>query len=114
MTIRRFKGEPAEQSSTNDELVDGAVTYRAYFKSGVIAYDRSANEHYALFYPTDQYAWASVLKKLGPYLLIGTRGEGLAIVDTRTFQLRRVPLTGQASGTKIRINGTVDIDAPAY
>lgn len=122
MTIRRFKGEPVDQGTVENELVVGDITYRAHFKSGVIAYDRSTQEHYALFYPTDQYAWASVLKMLGPHLLIGTKGEGLSIVDTRTFRLRRVPIGGAGSdvesiaivGTKIRINGTVDIDAPEY
>ena len=122
MTIRRLKAPPADLGSALAEITDGTVTYRACFKSGVLAIDHSTGEHYALFYPKDQYAWPTVLKKLGPFLLIGTRGEGLAIVDTRDFSLKRIALgaTGndveriEIVGAKIRVNGVVDVDAPSY
>lgn len=121
LTVRRYPGKPAEFGSINAELADGPITYTAYFKAGVIAYNSETNEHYALFHPKDMYAWPTVLKKLGPYLLIGTRGEGLAIVHTKKFTLRRVRPASASEvekieivGSKIRLNGSVDIDAPAY
>jgi hypothetical protein len=121
MTIRRFRGKPAGLGSILDEVWDGPVTYFASFRAGVIAYDASDNEHYALFQTRDRYAWPTALARTGPYLVIGTRGEGLAIVDTRSFTLERKRLGSKGDevatlaihGTKIRVNDSVEVEAPS-
>ncbi|MBA7477862.1 hypothetical protein ES707_13277 [subsurface metagenome] len=82
MNIRRYKGRHETRASVEDELRKGGITYTAYFKGGVVAYDQESNEHFVLFHPDDMYSWPTVLRLIGPYLLIGTRGEGLAIMPT--------------------------------
>lgn len=89
MKIRKFSGTPAELNSINDKCEDGGMVYTAYFKGPVVAYDVVKNEHFILFHPRDMYAWPTVLKKEGHFLIIGTRGEGLALIDLGNFHLRR-------------------------
>ncbi|GAI75419.1 unnamed protein product [marine sediment metagenome] len=51
------------------------------------------------------------MKKAGPWLVIGTRGEGLALVNTKNGHLHRVELTQNdvnhidISGLTILVNG---------
>jgi len=93
MNIRRYKGKHETRASIEDELRKGGITYRAYFKGGVVAYNEESNEHFVLFHPDDMYSWLTVLKLIGPYLLIGTRGEGLAIINLQSFHLKRYRLS---------------------
>lgn len=93
INIRRYGGQHETRASVNDELRKGGITYTAYFKAGVVAYDEESNEHFVLFHPDDMYSWPTVLKLIGPYLLIGTRGEGLAIINLQSFHLKRYRLS---------------------
>ncbi len=79
--------------SIEDELRKGDITYRAYFKGGVVVYDEESNEHFVLFHPDDMYSWPTVLRLIGSYLLIGTRGEGRAIINLQSFHLKRYRLS---------------------
>lgn len=121
MIIRRYKGEDLTVSSISSQLRDGSLVYTEYFKAGVIAYDERRDEHFVLFHP--EYPHITDLKKIGPYLLIGTDGEGLAIINVETFHLKRYREYESISklevlGSKIRIyrmdDVTEEIDLPNF
>lgn len=122
MNIRRYKGKHKTRASSEDELRKGGITYTAYFKAGVVAYDEESNEHFVLFHPDDMYSWPTVLKLIGPYLLIGTRGEGLAIINLQSFHLKRYRLSPpndevrslQVLHSKIVVNEQEKIDLPDF
>ena len=119
MHIRRYKGKPNYISELVVGEKDGSIEYLVQFKAGVIAYDQQEDEHYVLFHPDDMYNWPSRLKKVGPYLVVGTHGEGLAIVNLDTFHLKRIDLGVDyrdvhritlLESNKVRINDTLVID----
>jgi len=122
MNIRRYKGKNETRASINDELRKGGITYTAYFKAGVVAYDEESNEHFVLFHPDDMYSWPTVLRLIGPYLLIGTRGEGLAIINLQSFHLKRYRLSPpndevgslEVLHSKIVVNEQKKIDLPDF
>jgi hypothetical protein len=89
MTIERIPGHHGSGGSTNDELVDGTVTYSAYFKYAVWAYDSETDESFVVFHPDDSYCWPTELRKDGDWLLINTRGEGLMLIHVPTWHLWR-------------------------
>ena len=117
--IRRYRGKPSH-GSVEDELQDGNIRYIACFKAGVVAYDVQNDEHFVVFHPEDMYSWPTALKKAGPHLIIGTRGQGLAIVNLESLHLKRIPLHSQDDEVKrlevgdslIRINGSREIPFP--
>lgn len=92
MTIKRFPGKPTTEATILDQLELGDMTYTAYFKGGVVAYDEKKNEYFVLFHPEDKYAWPTILKHSGDFLIIGTRGEGLAVVHLTDSYLKRIAL----------------------
>jgi hypothetical protein len=120
MKIRRFKGKPESKGSVEAELKDGPVTYTAQFKAGVVAYNAEKDQHYVLFHPQDMYSWPTVLAKAGHYLIIGTRGEGAAAVDLKTFRLKRFRFgrpdddvkTIDVKGSSVLVNGTRPLKLP--
>lgn len=122
MNVRRYKGKHETRTSVNDELRKGGITYTAYFKGGVVAYDEESNEHFVLFHPDDMYSWPTVLRLIGPYLLIGTRGEGLAIINLQSFHLKRYRLSPpndevrslQVLHSQIIVNEQKKIDLPDF
>ncbi len=122
INIRRYKGKRKTRASINDELREDGITYTAYFKGGVVAYDEESNEHFVLFHPDDMYSWPTVLKLTGPYLLIGTRGEGLAIINLQSFYLKRYRLSPpndevmsmEVLHSKIVVNEQEKIDLPDF
>ncbi len=122
INIRRYKGRRKTRASINDELKKGAITYTAYFKAGVVAYDQESNEHFVLFHPDDMYSWPTVLRLTGPYLLIGTRGEGLAMINLQSFHLKRYRLSPpndevgslEVLHSKIVVNEQEKIDLPDF
>ncbi len=122
MNIRRYEGKRKTGSSINDELRKDGITYTAYFKGGVVAYDEESNEHFVLFHPDDMYSWPTVLRLIGPYLLIGTRGEGVAIINLQSFHLKRDRLSPpndevrslEVLNSKIIINEQEKIDLPDF
>jgi len=122
MNIRRYKGQHETGASINDELRRGGITYTAYFKAGVVAYDEESNEHFVLFHPDDMYSWPTVLRLIGPYLLVGTRGEGLATINLQSFHLKRYRLSPpndevrslEVLHSKIVVNKQEKIDLPDF
>lgn len=122
MNIRRYEGKNETRASIMDELRRGGITYTAYFKGGVVAYNEESNEHFVLFHPDDMYGWPTVLRSIGPYLLIGTRGEGLAIINLQSFHLKRYRLSPpndevmsmEVLHSKIVVNEQEKIDLPDF
>ncbi len=122
MNIRRYKGKHKTRASIEDRLRKDGITYTAYFKGGVVAYDEESNEHFVLFHPDDMYSWPTVLRLIGPYLLIGTRGEGLAIINLQSFHLKRYRLPPpndevgslQVFHSKIIVNEQEKINLPDF
>lgn len=90
MKLRRFKGDTVFKATVQSSVTRGSVTYSAYFKGGVVAYDKTAGSHYVLFHPEDASSWPSVLVLNGNYLFIGTHGEGVYAVNLKTFALGSV------------------------
>jgi hypothetical protein len=91
MTIRKYKGKSKMGASVTAQLQDGDVLYTAYFKAGVEAYDKQADEHWVVFHPYCMYSWPHELRKVGDLLIIHCSDEGLAVVNTKTHHLKRIP-----------------------
>lgn len=89
MQIRRYKGNDTNKSSLLFTIEDNSINYKAYFKAGVVAYDKKTDEHFVLFHPENMYDYPTVLKKYGHHLIIGTGGEGLVIVNVDNFHFKR-------------------------
>jgi len=89
MDIRKYPGRYSGGGSVNDRLTHEEVVYTAYFKGPVIGRDTTANEFFVLYHPHSFYSWPTVLGKKDSYLIIGTRGEGIVIVDLDNFYLKR-------------------------
>jgi hypothetical protein len=122
MIIRRYPGKPAEHgASIEDQLDSDAVVYTAYFKAGVEAYDKVTDQNYVVFHPDDMHSWPTVLRKVGRYLVIGTTGEALAIVDVHNFHLKRVRFNSvddqvaklECNGETIRVNDSIELPLSA-
>ena len=68
------------------------------------------------------YHWPTVLEKVGSYVLIGTRGEGLVIINIQTFYLKRFEFSAldndilkiEILSSKLRINDSKEIDLPHF
>ena len=102
--MRAFKGTVSD-GSKEAELKDGVVTYAAWFKSGVTAYDSVKNEFRPLYHPNDIYCWPTVLKRWGDYLIIGTNGEGVVFVNLKTETLLRSEDNSDAVVQAISVKG---------
>jgi hypothetical protein len=121
MKLRRFRGRPAFGASAEDSLVIGGVSFIAYFKGGVIAYDPVADRHWVVFHPKDPYDWPTRLALAGDVLVIGTRGEGLALVRLSNFALRRLAVPGYDSidslavtDSTVTVNGATTVALPRF
>ena len=116
MTIRRFKGRRPEIASVNDWLLDGDTVYTAFFKGAVWAYDLRKDESFVVFHPYDIYSWPTLLRKAGDWLLIGTRGEGLVLVNVKTWYLKRTKEVYlnieqlSVTGNKIIVNESIEFE----
>lgn len=113
MSVRKYPGQPEQLASIEARASDERYDYEAEFKGGVLAYDRALDQYFVVFHPRDSYDWPTALLKAGPILVIGTRGEGLALVDMRGLRLRRLDLGPgdddvralELDGGKLRVNG---------
>ncbi len=121
LKLRRFPGRRAGMGSIEDSLVVGGVTYTAYFKSGVVAYDPAANEHWVMFHPDDPFDWPTHLATAGDVLVIGTRGEGLVFVKLPTLQMRRMRVLGndtvqqlEVRDSLVVVNGAARVAVPEF
>ena len=113
LKIKKYKGKPFEEFyDALFQIEDKDFIYAAYGKAEVIAYDKVKNEHYVLWHPYNTYNWAECLVKKDNYLFIGTRGEGLVIINLDTFYLKRIQLKDkwnivakiEIDNNKIKIN----------
>ena len=86
-----------------------------------MAYDKELDEHYILFAPTSLYNWSREGDKVGKYLVIGTLGEGLVVINLETLEMRRYRLDPpdhdvrilEIEGNKAIVNNTREIELPA-
>ncbi|MBI4375901.1 MAG: hypothetical protein HY549_05565 [Elusimicrobia bacterium] len=92
LKLRRYRGQHQSAATVVAKLSEESMTYTAYFKAGVVAYDRARNEHFVVFHPDNHYHWPTALKKTGDVLLIGTRGEGLVAVNLKSWRIKRFRL----------------------
>jgi hypothetical protein len=121
MTIRRFPGPPEGFGPTTARAAIGAVTYTAHRGFGVIGFDTGTRDHFVVFHPADRDAFPTMLAVSGPWLVIGTHGEGLAFVDTRTFRLKRVRRGAETDTVRtlevesggMRVNGATLVPLPS-
>lgn len=90
LKLRRISGLHPFLSSPTFPLTDGDIVYTAFFKGCVWAYDKKRDESFVVYSPTDMYDWPDKLLKSGDWLLIGTCGQATAIVNTRTWNFRRL------------------------
>jgi hypothetical protein len=117
--IRRLKGPAPQDATVVARLEDGQVRYTALFKGAVWGYDAKADECFVVFHPHDCYSWPTALLKSGDWLCITTRGEGLALMNTRTWRLKRVPCdleeirAFEVRGSTALINGMREIELPS-
>lgn len=81
--------------------MDGDVKYIAGFKRGVEAHDQKKDESWVVYHPDDMYDWPQVLRKRGPLLFIGTRGEGLVVVNVVKPHIHRFPKVGLGSRSNV-------------
>jgi len=98
LKIRKYKEQLLRSNCGDRILRDGAITYRACFKSGVEAYDENTGEYYIVFFPSWYYYSPTILRKVGDYLIIGTYGDGIAILNTETSQIKRLYWVEQGFG----------------
>ena len=86
--IRKYKGQPGDLSNAKPRLEEGAMVYTGY-RSGVVAYDREADEYFLIFYPDSGWFSPNVFAKADSWLLIGTWGGVLVAVDLEDYYLKR-------------------------
>jgi hypothetical protein len=121
LKIRKYKGQPPLHNGARViTLKDGTITYTAgdFHGSRVTAYDKKKDEFYVLL--VNGYRQnTTVMKKLGNNLIIGTWGDGIAIINTQTFQIKRLHhpkgetvwniKSIDIQGTKIIVNDNFEI-----
>lgn len=118
MAMRRLKGRHPERASVNDQLLDGDVVYTAFFKGAVWAHDKANDESFVVFHPDDMYSWPTSLHKTGDWLLVNTRGEGLALVNVRTWYLKRIDKDVnevqrfEIVGNRAIVNSSIEVALP--
>lgn len=88
ISIRKYKGRPGNLSDAKPRMEEGPMIYTKY-RSGVMAYDREAEEYFLVFYPDSGWFPPNVLAKADSWLLIGTWGGVLVAVDLEDYYLKR-------------------------
>lgn len=101
-------------------LDDGNIKYYSAYRSALDAYDVKNNKYYVLYYPRNWDCSVTILKKYKNYLIIGTLCEGYAIINTKTFYLKRHYEQGlyidriEIKGDKISLNEELKIPVPDF
>jgi len=121
ITTTRYPGSYETIASVTWIIEQGKTSCTSYFKGGVVAYDKELDEHYILFAPTSLYNWSREGEKVGKYLVIGTLGEGLVVINLETLEMRRYRLDPpdhdvrilEIEGNKAIVNNTREIELPA-
>lgn len=113
ITIRKYKGRPQYLSKTKPHLEEGKMIYASY-RSGVVAYDRQAEEYFLVFYPDSGWFSPSVFAKADSWLLIGTWGGVLAAVNLEDYYLKRFESQKGTIGKIEVTDGKIVIDDGRY
>ncbi len=87
MRTERIPGQH-RQTGNPATVLSGPITYSAFFKGAVWAYDADADESFVVFCADIPFITEIYLD--GDWLLIDSDHEGLAIVNVTTWQLRRL------------------------
>ena len=88
--VRKYPGLPFFWGGGS--LLDtGDTVYVAEMKSGVVAYDIGADEHFGVYDPRDANNWVTKLENVEQFLIMYQGGDSIPVVDTHTFRLYRVP-----------------------
>ena len=109
-----------QTSSIIDILENENVKYVAYFKGGLKCYDLNKMEYYVLYFPGFFYNWPTVLRIYKNYIIIGTRGEGIAIINLNTFYIKRYNLDNldvediNFLESGIYVNNTINLPFPNF
>jgi len=89
ITITRYPGPYETIASVTWTIEQGKITYISYFKGSIVAYDQELDKHYILFAPASLYNWSREGERVGKYLVIGTLGEGLVVINLATLEIKR-------------------------
>ncbi|GJL79011.1 MAG: hypothetical protein NPINA01_20000 [Nitrospinaceae bacterium] len=127
LSIKKYKNPVTDEY---DEIIKklkiGDRIYFAREHLGIDVHDTKTGEYYILYYKDYKWFYPTVLKNKGPYLIAGTDGQGLFIINTETFHLRhhtsfykknRAPDHVERVDilpSKIVVNGKVEIDLPEF
>jgi len=123
MKLRKFSGKHLfDHSSYKAQLKVGDITFRSFWKAGVVAYNEIMDQEFVVFFPTYYYSGAGLIVNVGPYLIIGTAGEGLAMINLSTNHLKRIYLEGKnsyvesldTSGNQIIVNHCLFVPLPDF
>jgi len=108
ITIQKFKGNPIINNPVTTQIEDNNIIYYGYQKSGVVAYDKISDQFYVLYKPWNDYWYPTALKKIGPYLFIGTNGDGLIVMNLNKAYLKKINLdSGFDKINSIEVIGTL-------
>jgi hypothetical protein len=109
-----------DDSAAISILTDGPIKYYSFYRSALEAFNTKTNEYYIVFYPRDNYCSVNDIIKYKTYLIIGTDCEGYAIINTKTFYLKRYYSDGMGITNidvkkgKILINENIEIPLPEF
>lgn len=114
ITITRYPGPYETIASVSWKIEGEGITYTSYFKGAIVAYSEELDEHFILFAPASLYNWSMEGEKAGKYLVIGTLGEGLVVVNLETLEIKRFRFDPpdddvrilEVEGNKVIVNNT--------
>ena len=112
--LTKYPGAYETKASLTWTIEQGEKSYTSYFKGGIVAYDQELDEHYILFAPANLYNWSRQGEKVGKYLVIGTLGEGLVVINLGTLEIKRFRFEApdndvrilEVEGNKVIVNNT--------
>jgi len=113
ITIRKYKGRPEYLSKTKPRMEEGPMIYTSY-RSGVVAYNREAEEYFLVFYPDSGWFSPSVFAKADSWLMIGTWMGDLVAVDLEDYYLKRFKSSKGVIGKIEVTDGKIIIDDGRY
>ncbi len=120
LTLAKYPGAYETIASVTWTIGGEGITYTSYFKGGIVAYDKELDEHYILFAPHSLYNWSREGEKVGKYLVIGTLGEGLVVINLATLEMKKYRFEApdndvrslEIQGNKVIVNNTREIELP--
>lgn len=112
--IWRYKGKHKYRATMTDSLDVGDFVFYAYFKSGLVCYDKKRDEHFWVFFPESYYDWINKLYGDDKYIWFYVSPEGAYGYRIKTHEIRKVkyklpPYVKEVSSMKV-INDTLVIN----